>query len=168
MNEKLPKPISNKKLMIPFIVIILLAIIVAGVLLLSNSSSGADTKITSVDINKNLPNFTVTVHLKNVGDKGDTISVKAYLFSIGSSDWAWYTEDFETKTIGYIDSGDTGTATFNFQILRNRDMVDKYKIVVVAESPSIEGSKNRELDSGDARFTFSFHGTDIYTEEFFK
>jgi len=78
MNENYPSQYPIK-LMIPFIVIILLAIIVAGVLLLSNSSSGADTKITSVDINKNLPNFTVTVHLKNVGDKGDTISVKAYL-----------------------------------------------------------------------------------------
>ncbi len=167
MNEKLPMPRINKKLMIPF-VIVLFIVVVFGVILLNNSSSGADTKITSVDINKNLPDFTITAHLKNIGDKGDTISVEAYLFSIGSSEGAWYTEDHETKTVGYIDSGDTGTASFNLQILRNRDMVDKYKIVVVAESPFTEGSKNRELDSGDTRFTIYFHGTDIYTEEFFK
>lgn len=154
----------NKKMLI-FIAIITFIVILSGIILLNNSASGADVKITSANISKNEPDYTFSINLKNVGNKGDTITVEAYFYSW--ADTYWYLQTYEGKTVGYIDSKDTGSITLTGEHRFNPQSSEeplKYQVVIIAHSPN----NNRQLTSADEIGHVAYFGTDIYTEEFFR
>ena len=150
----------KKHLIVIGMVVLLLVVGLSGCL-----TSGADVKITSVNISKNHPDYTFTIKLKNVGDEGDHAIIEIYLYERTSAD-VWSLVNFNDYEDVYMDKGDATTVTLTVKDKYNADTYDETIRYLVEVEASTESGKMDAPHQSKGYTTYI--GTDVYSKEFYS
>jgi len=154
--------VNYKKLFGIGSIFLLLFAMLSGCNEVADNSSGANIKITSLNIEKTQPEneiypyFKFIVALKNVGSGGDKSTVTANLYAWWDSSGYWRDLDFSWENLGYIDSGDTSSVTL--MVIDRYKKADNYKVEITVETDNGE-NEWYDLELGGGYYSDVFKST---------